>query len=199
MARLLLTCADSRMPPPPATGGPATGGGPGDLFTVRTLGNLVPVAAHSADTVAPDDPVGAAVEYAVAVLGVRALTVCGHSGCGAMRSLLHGAHRRQGAAGTPLTRWLRHGQDSLQRSRTAPARFAHGAADDPLERLCLTNIEQQVENLRAHPAVRDGLGEGRIKVAGMYLDLARTQAFLLTEAGFAAVEDRIPESLAEKV
>jgi carbonic anhydrase len=189
--QLFLTCADSRMMPDLITSS-----GPGQLFTVRNIGNLVPVETHPGS---PDDSVGAAVEYAVAVLGVRTLTVCGHSGCGAMQSLLHGAHRRQGAAGTPLTRWLRHGQGALQRSRTSPAGFADRPAEDPLERLCLTNIEQQAENLRAHPAVRRGLDEGRFKVTGMYFDLALAQAFLLTETGFSAVEPTIPQSLPNKV
>jgi carbonic anhydrase len=168
--QLFLTCADSRVVP-----GLITSSGPGELFTVRNIGNLVP-SGHA------DQSVGAAVEYAVEILRVRTITVCGHSGCGAMQSLLHGAHRRAGLAGTPLTRWLRNGQDALHRARTAPARIAGRASDDPLERLCLTNVVQQLDNLRAHPAVRAGLQVGTLQLAGLYVDVAGAQTYLLRPA-----------------
>jgi carbonic anhydrase len=169
-SQLFLTCADSRVVP-----NLLTSSGPGDLFTVRNIGNLVP-AGYA------DHSVGAAIEYAVEILQVRTITVCGHSGCGAMQSLLHGAHRRAALAGTPLTRWLRNGQDALHRARTAPARIAGRESDDPLERLCLTNVVQQLDNLRAHPSVRARLGAGKLQLAGLYFDLAATQAYLLAPA-----------------
>jgi carbonic anhydrase len=138
-AQLFITCADSRLVP-----NVITNSGPGELFTVRNIGNLVPP---------PDDSVSAAIEYAVDILRVRTIAVCGHSGCGAMQSLLHGAHRRDGLARTPLTRWLRHGQDSLQRVRHAPARIVRDATATPdaLERLCLTNVVQQLATSGATP------------------------------------------------
>jgi carbonic anhydrase len=164
--QLFITCADSRMVP-----NVITNSGPGELFTVRNIGNLVPPTA--------DDSVFAAVEYAVDVLNVRSITVCGHSGCGAMQSLLHGAHRRDGRAGTPLTRWLRHGQDSLHRVRHAPARF-HGRppSTDPLERLCLTNVVQQLDNLRAHPSVARKADAGVIRLTGLYFEFTTAQSYV---------------------
>ncbi|BFO13982.1 hypothetical protein SHKM778_03700 [Streptomyces sp. KM77-8] len=54
----------------------------------------------------------AAIEYAVDVLAIRSITVCGHSGCGAMQALLDTG---PGGVGTPLRRWLRHGRPSLER------------------------------------------------------------------------------------
>ncbi|MFC7469100.1 carbonic anhydrase [Actinomadura keratinilytica] len=87
-----------------------TSSGPGDLFTVRNVGNLVPVPG----TESADDSVAAAIEYAVDVLEVRSITVCGHSGCGAMQALLN-APPAEGEPATPLGRWLRHGLPSLDR------------------------------------------------------------------------------------
>jgi carbonic anhydrase len=168
--QLFITCADSRLVP-----NVITSSGPGDLFTVRNIGNLVAL---------PDDSVAAAIEYAVEILQVRMITVCGHSGCGAMQSLLHGAHRRDGLARTPLTRWLRHGQDSLQRARSAPARLRGSAPSaDPLERLCLTNVVQQLDNLRGHPSVRRATDAGALRLAGLYFDFASAQTYLLSRNG----------------
>ena len=169
-SQLFITCADSRLVP-----NVITNSGPGELFTVRNIGNLVPP---------PDDSVAAAIEYAVDFLQVRTIAVCGHSGCGAMQSLLRGAHRRDGSARTPLTRWLRHGQDSLQRVRHSPARLA--GADSPgdaLERLCLTNVVQQLDNLRAHPSVRHRVKAGTLRLTGLYFDLATAQTYLLNRNG----------------
>ena len=179
-SQLFITCADSRLVP-----NVITSSGPGDLFTVRNIGNLVSQ---------PDDSAAAAIEYAVDVLEVSTVVVCGHSGCGAMQSLLRGAHRREGQAGTPLTRWLRHGQDSLQRVRYAPARIRGSAlSEDPLERLCLTNVAQQLDNLRAHASVRRALESGRLRLTGLYFDFATAQAYRLARNGrtFSPVRPRL--------
>ncbi|MEU3723487.1 SulP family inorganic anion transporter [Streptomyces sp. NPDC031705] len=171
-SQLFLTCADSRL-----VTSMITASGPGDLFTVRNVGNLVPLPGAEAT----DDSVAAAIEYAVDVLQVDSITVCGHSGCGAMQALLN-SHPE--APVTPLTRWLRHGLPSLERMSSrhhAWARIAGRLPADAVEQLCLTNVVQQLEHLRAHESVARRLAAGTLELHGMYFHVGEAQAYLLSE------------------
>jgi carbonic anhydrase len=171
-SQLFLTCADSRL-----VTSMITSSGPGDLFVVRNVGNLVPLPGAESG----DDSVAAAIEYAVDVLKVRSITVCGHSGCGAMQALLssepEGAH-------TPLKRWLRHGRPSLERMTDDDGDWAPLAGRRPadsVERLGLTNVVQQLAHLRAHDSVARALREGTLELHGMYFHVGEAQSYLLTE------------------
>ncbi|MFG2824147.1 SulP family inorganic anion transporter [Kitasatospora sp. NPDC048365] len=172
-SQLFLTCADSRM-----VTSMITNSGPGDLFTVRNVGNLVP-APHEPG--AADDSVAAAVQYAVEVLEVGSITVCGHSGCGAMKALLDGVHEQAGPP-TPLARWLRNGRGSLDRLRRAPAEFEGRPVVDTVEQLCLTNVVQQLDQLLANPSVERRVADGTLRLVGMYFDFATAQAYVLDQA-----------------
>ncbi|MCK8677961.1 bifunctional SulP family inorganic anion transporter/carbonic anhydrase [Streptomyces lichenis] len=202
-SQLFLTCSDSRV-----VTSMITASGPGDLFTVRNVGNLVPPPGRASGDESGDDSVAAAIEYAVDVLHVQSITICGHSGCGAMQALLdadgdaNGTPAADGdadgnavgggdwagdgapAAGTtPLGRWLRHGKPSLLRLRDghrAGVRLAGRQPADAVEQLCLTNVVQQLEHLRAHPSVARGLALGTLELHGMYFHVGEAQAYLLT-------------------
>ncbi|MFI2377281.1 SulP family inorganic anion transporter [Streptomyces sp. NPDC018964] len=181
-AHLFLTCADSRV-----VTSMITASGPGDLFVVRNIGNLVP----PPGTESGDDSVAAAIEYAVEVLGVRSITVCGHSGCGAMQALLD---TEPDGARTPLRRWLRHGRPSLQRMHDdsgPPSRLAERAPADAVEQLCLTNVVQQLDHLRAHEPVARALKDGALELHGMYFHVGEAQAYLLTERDEQQVFGRV--------
>ncbi|WP_328484566.1 SulP family inorganic anion transporter [Streptomyces sp. NBC_00377] len=169
--QLFLTCADSRL-----VTSMITSSGPGDLFVVRNVGNLVPPPGGESG----DDSVAAAIEYAVDVLKVRSITVCGHSGCGAMQALLDS---EPGGVRTPLRRWLQHGVPSLERMADTDrpgARLAGRAPADAVEQLCLTNVVQQLEHLRAHESVTRALRSGALELHGLYFHVGEAQAYLLT-------------------
>ncbi|MFK0170956.1 SulP family inorganic anion transporter [Streptomyces sp. NPDC090306] len=168
--QLFLTCADSRL-----VTSMITSSGPGDLFVVRNVGNLVPLPGEESG----DDSVAAAIEYAVDVLKVRSITVCGHSGCGAMQALLTSD---PDAPPTPLRRWLRHGRPSLERMADDGRPWARLSARQPadaVEQLCLTNVVQQLEHLRANEAVARALDAGALELHGMYFHVGEAQAYLL--------------------
>jgi carbonic anhydrase len=163
---LFLTCGDARIVP-----NVITSSGPGDLFTVRNIGNIVPAGT--------DSSVAAAVEFAVGSLGVREIAVCGHSSCGAMKALVGGV-----PAGAPaLTAWLRHAEPSLARLRTGAPLTVDGlvpAAE--WDRLALHNVLAQLDRLRGHPAVATALGRGELRLIGMYFDVAAARVFLYDPA-----------------
>jgi carbonic anhydrase len=171
---LFITCSDSRVVP-----NIITSSGPGDLFTVRSVGGFVP----GPDAVG--DSTLAAIEYAVAVLEVRTIVVCGHSGCGAMRALL-------GEGGGPrlpnLTRWLRHGEGLLPETGDGgrPERPADGP-DGPdgltdADRLGQASVARQLENLRRLEPVREAEAADRLHLVGMWFDIGAARAAILDEA-----------------
>ncbi|MEU6102236.1 bifunctional SulP family inorganic anion transporter/carbonic anhydrase [Streptomyces flaveolus] len=184
-SQLFLACADSRL-----VTSMITSSGPGDLFVVRNVGNLVPLPGAESG----DDSVAAAIEYAVDVLKVRSITVCGHSGCGAMQALLS---TEPGGTQTPLKRWLRHGAPSLRRlteDEDSWTRLAGRRPVDAAEQLCLANVVQQLEHLRAHGSVSRALGNGELELHGMYFHVGEAQAYLLTDGDGAGRFELVRET-----
>ncbi|SEO42935.1 SulP family inorganic anion transporter [Actinacidiphila rubida] len=201
---LFLTCADSRL-----VTSMITSSGPGDLFTVRNVGNIVPP--PGAETSC--DSVAAAVEYAVEVLRVSGITVCGHSGCGAMQALLGSDH--EPGARTPLARWLSHGRPSLDRLRRPSSTGPGGVAlagrpvADDAERLALVNVVTQLDHLTVHPPVARRVADGSLQLHGMYFHVAEAQAYMLDtatgvftavapEAATAWPDDAVPDGTAAR-
>ncbi|WP_020671494.1 SulP family inorganic anion transporter [Amycolatopsis nigrescens] len=165
---LFITCGDARIVP-----NIITTSGPGDLFTVRNIGNLVPDHATCAE--GADASIGAAVEFAVGVLRVREVVVCGHSSCGAMKALLGGSPEDAPA----LRSWLRHAEDSVLRYRSRPRLLVDGEAPraEP-DQLALHNVLQQLERLREYPTIARAEALGEVDLVGMYFHVGDAQVYL---------------------
>lgn len=186
---LFITCADSRVVP-----NLITASGPGDLFTLRNMGNLVP--RHGS----ADGSAGAAVEYAVNVLRVPSIVVCGHSHCGAMRALAEGAHEGPVEEETShIRRWLANGQGSLRRAGADHGELAGLPASEALRRLAQANVIEQLGNLMGYPVVRERVESGQLTLSGMYYDLETAKVHLLdAETGeFSPVQgvQDVPEAV----
>lgn len=160
-SQLFITCADSRIVP-----NLITASGPGDLFTLRNIGNMVPVNGST------DRSVAATIEYAVDVLGVKLITICGHSGCGAMNALAHQPDPSDTAPGGALPDWLSYATSSRDRWL--------GTGGD-VEDLAHTNISQQLDNLLTYPVVRTKIAAGQLRLAGLYFDIEGAEIFLLDQ------------------
>ena len=146
---LFITCADSRIDPCLLTQTK-----PGELFICRVIGNIVP---RYPKTIGG---VSATIEYAVGVLEVSDVIVCGHTDCGVMKGVLNPD------AVKPLANvyaWLAHAQ---------PARRAveksRGQLSDSEFLLALTerNVIEQLSNLRGHPSVADRLEQANLNLHG---------------------------------
>ncbi len=136
---LWIGCADSRVP-----ANEIVGMAPGELFVHRNVANLVK---------ADDDNCMAAVEYAVAVLGVRSIIVCGHYGCGGVRVALEG-----GAHGFVET-WL---APLRQQALLSEPQLAHITdLDARCDRLCEMNVHEQIRILARTGPVRAAWAAGR--------------------------------------
>jgi carbonic anhydrase len=150
---LFITCSDSRIDP-----NLLTQSKPGDLFICRNAGNIIPP--HRQAT----GGMTASIEYAVAVLGVRHIVICGHSDCGAMKGALDMA----GLSGLPhVKNWLGHSQKAV-------ARVAVDTSLDDmsrLQRVTEENVLQQLEHLSTHPAVAARLEIGELQLHGWVYDI----------------------------
>lgn len=161
---LFLTCADSRILP-----NVITASGPGDLYTVRNLGNLVPTD--------PDDrSVDAALDFAVNQLGVSSVVVCGHSSCAAMTALLEDDPAN---TTTPMMRWLENAHDSLVvfRNHHPARRSAESAGYPEADQLSIVNVAVQVERLTRHPILATAVAAADLQVIGIFFDISTARVY----------------------
>jgi carbonic anhydrase len=164
---LFITCADSRVVP-----ADLVNADPGDIFVLRNIGNIVPTWTAAAGA---DDSVGAAIEFAVDMLKVHSIVVCGHSECGAMKALLSGYDKSGGS----LSRWLAYGTSSLTRHAQEGAR---GRSSTPHNDLARCNVVEQLERLRTYPSVQRAVAAGQLRLYGWFFDLKRAKVTIWDEA-----------------
>jgi carbonic anhydrase len=156
---IAIACSDSRVSPVEFASTD-----PGDVFVVRNVGNLVPP--YDEDAPPRASSAGAAIEFALALLPIEDVVVCGHSDCGAMRAI----HEGRVPPGTPhLDAWLEHGRRALAGIASGPPGLA------PHDHLSQQSVLRQIENLRTYPAVREGERAGRIRLAAWWFDIARAE------------------------
>jgi carbonic anhydrase len=153
-AVLFVTCSDSRVHP-----NLLTQTDPGDLFILRNAGNIIPP--YGVGTASES----ATVEYAVSVLNVADIVVCGHTHCGAMQALMNPEKVAQLPA---VAEWLRCAETTRRVALNGNPPDDSAAA---LLALSERNVMVQLDNLRTHPAVAAGLAHGTVHVHGWVYDI----------------------------
>jgi len=147
---LWVGCADSRVP-----ANEIVGLAPGELFVHRNVGNVV---------VHTDLNSLSVIQFAVDVLRVRHIIVCGHYGCGGVLAAL-----RDDRLGL-VDNWLRHVQDVLGRNHAEID--ALPTEEGKHRRLCELNVLEQVTNVSQTTIVRDAWARGQeLSVHGWAYDL----------------------------
>jgi carbonic anhydrase len=149
-----ITCEDSRVMP-----NLITQTGPGEIFTERNPGNLVP---PYGDFVGG---VSAGIEYAMLVLKVPLVIICGHTDCGVMKAVLH-PEKVQGLPA--MQEWMRHVQEVRHRTMRDHAGANH---DEKLRLLTEYNVLAQIENLKSHPSVHSRVVSGEVDIRGWVYDI----------------------------
>jgi carbonic anhydrase len=155
---LFITCADSRVAPNLLASAEL-----GELFTMRNVGNLMPPARANGIS-SGDLSEASAVEYAVSVLKVKNIIVCGHSNCGAMRAVIEGGHLDDAPN---LQRWLDHARPAWER---LPKKEVSSL--EPHDRLSQENVLLQIEHLETYPAVRRALAKSTLSLGGWWFDIS---------------------------
>lgn len=152
---LFITCSDSRIIPHLITRTE-----PGDLFQLRTAGNIIPPygAVMSGE--------GATVEYSLAVLGIRNIILCGHSQCGAVQALIGSDNLDDLPA---VKSWFAHAEAT---KRIVRQKYADLSPEERAIAATEENVLVQLNNLSTHPSVAARLATGELNVYGWYYDIA---------------------------
>jgi carbonic anhydrase len=193
-AGLFITCADSRIIPHAVTGTD-----PGDLFVIRNVGNMVPRNDGSRDCLST----GAGIEYAVTVLGVRHITVCGHSHCGACAAL----YEDQADPEMSLTgQWLEQGRPVrdlvLHRAGRAvepgaPVFRSRTEREQVLRATEKAMVVQHLQNLMSYPAVARRVATGELALNGWCYEIesGHIEAYDPDRLAFVPLEHDGPPAL----
>ncbi len=150
---LFIACSDSRVVPELLTQSE-----PGELFVIRNAGNIVP--SHGPDP----GGVSATIEYAVAVLEVTDIVLCGHSDCGAMTAIAKGSNLDHLPA---VAAWLRYADTA----KAIADAHKHETLSKHLDVLVHENVAAQLVNLQTHPSVALALNQRRLHLHGWVFDI----------------------------
>lgn len=156
---LFITCSDSRIDP-----NLLTKSKPGDLFILRNAGNIVPP--HGAG-----GGEAATIEYAVSVLGVNHIIVCGHLHCGAVKALME----PESVAALPdVASWLRHAETTR---RILQDNYKHLEGEQLLNAAVQENALVQLEHLRTLPSVASRLVRGDLHLHALVYKIETGDVF----------------------
>ncbi len=161
---LVIGCCDSRVDP-----GLIFGAGPGDIFVLRNVANLIP-------PYAPDSGLhgtSAAVEYAVRGLEVEHIVVLGHARCGGVRALVEGS-----SEGDFIQGWMSIA--SSARDRALALTLSSGQPIEAALRFCEhETVAISLGNLMTFPWIRERVEGGRLQLHGWWFDLEEGALFRL--------------------
>ena len=151
---LFIGCSDSRVIPELISAAR-----PGDLFVIRTAGNFVP---YNDPTILWDG-VAASIQYAVEVLGVSDVIVCGHSHCGAIQGLFKDIQLKT------LAQWLRFGHEA---KRVTLQTLGKDASDEMKYNVAEhVSVISQLDHLLTYPYIKDKVEGQKLYLHGWHFSI----------------------------
>ncbi len=166
---LFIGCCDSRVLP-----NLITNTGPGDLFVVRNIGNFV--APYKLDE--DYHSTAAAIEYAVNILEVEDIIVCGHSQCGAISALYYDEEKFEKKQTPHVKTWLHLGRDAKDFVQKWGGSLTH---EDKLTMTEEVSVLFQLENLLTYPSVRDKVDSEKLSLHGWHYDIESGEIYAYDE------------------
>ena len=155
-----IGCSDSRVVPDLMTNS-----APGDLFVIRNIGNFVAPYKPSEDF----HSTASAIEYAVSVLKVKNIIVCGHTHCGAICAMFDEEGKLDSPELVHTKKWLSLGSNAKNQALLA---LGNRADKDMLLRLTeKLSVINQIENLLTYPSVKAKVDAGEIAIHGWIYDI----------------------------
>jgi carbonic anhydrase len=179
---LFLTCVDSRVNP-----NLITSSGPGDLLTLRNIGNVV-----CAD--GQDPSIESALSFAVQNLSITSIVICGHSNCGAMKAVLANPwtdlDSSERADRDALDVWIDHARSSYDELLMGHpvVKSAAAAGYGQLDQLSMVNVAAQMQKLENHTLLGPALASGRIHVTGLFYDISTARVLLIKPEGIEQLD-----------
>lgn len=175
---LFVACVDSRVNP-----NLITSSGPGDLLTLRNIGNVVCNDGRDAS-------IDSALSFAVKGLSVDSIVICGHSNCGAMKAVIADFEGAGPALGSGFDSWLEHARPSysalLSGHPVALAAAAEGYSR--LDQLSMVNVAMQLRKLDEHPVTGPALASGQLQATGLFYDICTARVVLVTPEGIEQLD-----------
>ncbi|MFJ4210417.1 SulP family inorganic anion transporter [Paenarthrobacter sp. NPDC089675] len=175
---LFVACVDSRVNP-----NLITSSGPGDLLTLRNIGNVV----CSDDR---DASIDSTLSFAVKALSVDSIVICGHSNCGAMKAVLADAEGAAPSLGAGFDAWLEHARPSYEALQADhPVGLAAAAAGfSRLDQLSMVNVAVQLAKLDEHHATGPALASREVHATGLFYDICTARVVLVTPEGIELLD-----------
>lgn len=173
---MVIGCCDSRVSPEVIFDA-----GPGELFVMRNVANLVPV--YQPDGGAHG--VSAALEYAVSVLRIKHIVVLGHAQCGGIRAFVDKTAPL--SEGDFIGRWM---QMFIKPGEVVEQR-GHESMQDFVVRIEKAAVFRSLENLMTFPFVQQAVDAGQMQLHGAYFGVAEGSLFVLDQVAkeFKSVRD----------
>jgi carbonic anhydrase len=161
---LFIGCSDSRVVPTLITNAM-----PGELFLLRNIANIVPPYRED------DQYFGtqAVIEYAVNVLNVENIVVCGHSNCGGCNALLN-YHKFDFSRIKTVKKWLSLGLPALDKLKAISDNYPMPVKEWMIEQL---NIIEQIKNLLTYPYIAEKYSSKKLNIYGWYYIIEKGEIF----------------------